>query len=67
MAARKSFLLRLDGELLEELRRLADDDLRSLNGEIEYLLRSALSATKRRREQPQQKGEPGSEPGAGLD
>lgn len=39
---RKSFLLRMDGELLEALKRWADDDLRSLNGQIEFLLRRAL-------------------------
>lgn len=42
MDGRKSFLLRIDGELLEALRRWADDDLRSLNGQIEFLLRQAL-------------------------
>jgi hypothetical protein len=39
---RKSFLLRLDPAVLEALRRWADDDLRSLNGQIEYVLRQAL-------------------------
>jgi hypothetical protein len=42
MDGRKSFLLRVDGELLDALRRWADDDLRSLNGQIEFLLRRAL-------------------------
>lgn len=42
MAGRKSFLLRIDPELLDELRRWADDDLRSLNGQLEFLLRRAL-------------------------
>ncbi len=41
-APRKSFLLRLDPALHEELRRWADQDLRSLNAHIEYLLRQAL-------------------------
>jgi hypothetical protein len=44
MAERKSFLLRLDAELLDALRRWADDDLRSLNGQIEFLLRKAIAA-----------------------
>jgi hypothetical protein len=39
---RKSFLLRLDPTVLEALRRWADDDLRSLNGQIEFVLRQAL-------------------------
>jgi hypothetical protein len=39
---RKSFLLRVDPELLTALQRWADDDLRSLNGQIEFVLRTAL-------------------------
>lgn len=42
MADRKSFLLRVDEELLEQIKRWADDDLRSLNGQIEFLLRRSL-------------------------
>jgi hypothetical protein len=39
MAERKAFLLRIDPELYETLSRWAADELRSLNGQIEYLLR----------------------------
>ena len=42
MAKRKAFLLRLDPKLHAALRRWADDDLRSLNAQIEYLLRQEL-------------------------
>ena len=42
MAERKPFLLRLDPELLEQLQKWAADDLRSLNAQIEFLLRRAL-------------------------
>ena len=42
MAERKPFLLRLDPALFEALQRWAADDLRSLNGQIEFLLRRAL-------------------------
>jgi hypothetical protein len=42
MAERKAFLLRLDPELLDALQRWAADELRSLNGQIEFLLRRAL-------------------------
>ena len=42
MADRKPFLLRVDPRLLEALQRWANDDLRSLNGQIEFLLRQAL-------------------------
>ncbi len=39
---RKSFLLRLPPELWKELERWASDELRSVNGQIEYLLRQAV-------------------------
>jgi hypothetical protein len=42
MAPRKSFLLRVDPDLLDAVQRWANDDLRSLNGQIEFLLRTAL-------------------------
>jgi len=42
MGEKKPFLLRVDDRLLDALRRWADDDLRSLNGQIEFLLRKAL-------------------------
>ena len=42
MAERKAFLLRVDPALLEAVQRWANDDLRSLNGQIEFLLRQAL-------------------------
>ena len=47
MAERKPFLLRLDPALLEALQRWAADDLRSLNGQIEFLLRRALAESGR--------------------
>ena len=50
MAERKSFLLRIDAEVLDALKKWADDDLRSLNGQIEYLLRKALKERKRLKE-----------------
>jgi hypothetical protein len=39
---RKAFLLRVDPELLESVQRWANDDLRSLNAQIEFLLRRSL-------------------------
>ena len=42
MADRKSFLLRIDRATLDAVQRWADDELRSLNGQIEFLLRRAL-------------------------
>ncbi len=40
--ARESFLLRTDPKVLAALRRWADDELRSVNGQLDYLLRQAL-------------------------
>jgi hypothetical protein len=42
VAEKKPFLIRVDPEVLKRLQRWADDELRSLNGHIEYLLRRAL-------------------------
>ena len=42
MAERKAFLVRLDPALHEALQRWADADLRSLNAQIEFLLRRTL-------------------------
>ncbi|GMV22264.1 MAG: hypothetical protein AMXMBFR57_22130 [Acidimicrobiia bacterium] len=42
MADRKPFLLRMDRQLLDALQRWANVDLRSLNGQIEFVLRRAL-------------------------
>lgn len=47
MAERKPFLLRIDRKVLEALQRWADDDLRSLNGQIEFVLRKSLKEAKR--------------------
>ena len=43
MGGKKAFPLRLSPELYEEIRRWADADLRSVNGQIEYLLRQAVA------------------------
>jgi hypothetical protein len=47
VAEKKPFLLRVDRQLLEQIQRWANDDLRSLNGQIEFLLRDALKRTGR--------------------
>ena len=47
MAPRKSFLLRIDASVLEAMQRWANDDLRSLNGQIEFVLRDAVRRTGR--------------------
>jgi len=42
MTERKPFLLRVDPALLEAVQRWANDDLRSLNAQIEFVLRRAI-------------------------
>jgi len=42
MVARKSFALRIDSRTLEAMQRWAKDDLRSLNAQIEFVLRESL-------------------------
>ncbi|MNI29920.1 hypothetical protein D3C73_837470 [compost metagenome] len=43
MAPKKSFPLRIDPKLYEALERWAEDEFRSVNGHIEYLLRDTLN------------------------
>ena len=43
MAERKAYLLRIDQALWAEIERLAQAELRSANGQVEYLLREALA------------------------
>ena len=47
MSDRKAFLLRLDPAVHEALQRWSDDELRSLNAQIEFLLRRALLDARR--------------------
>jgi hypothetical protein len=42
MAERKAYLLRIDPQLWAQIERLAQAQLRSVNGQVEYLLREAL-------------------------
>ncbi len=46
MAEKKSFLLRIDPALWADLEGWAQDELRSVNGQIEYLLRIAVQKRK---------------------
>ena len=52
MAERKQFLLRIDPQLWAELEAWAADDLRSVNGQIEYVLREA---TRKRKGHPRER------------
>jgi len=63
MAERKAFLVRLDPALHEALQRWADADLRSLNAQIEFLLRRALRDADRMPNRPPADGNTGSSSG----
>ena len=52
MAERKAFLIRVDRVLLDAVQRWANDDLRSLNAQIELLLRDALKRSGRLPKEP---------------
>jgi hypothetical protein len=49
MGPRKAFLLRIDPELWRELESWAATELRSVNGQVEYLLRQAVRQRKGQR------------------
>ena len=55
MAERKPFLLRVDPAVLDAIQRWANDDLRSLNAQIEFLLRRALQHAGRDKEEKKKK------------
>jgi len=56
MAERKPILLRIPPELWEEIQRMANDELRSVNGQIEYLLREAIRMRRRPRSDDKSSG-----------
>ena len=55
---KKSFLLRIDPQLWAELERLAAAELRSVNAEVEFLLREALAQRGLKPRQPAQRRAP---------
>jgi hypothetical protein len=56
MSDRKAFLLRIDPKLWEDLEAWAADELRSVNGQIEYLLKQAVARRKGAIPQPAPEG-----------
>ena len=61
MAERKTYLLRLDPEVFAALQKWAADELRSLNSQIEFVLRRGLAEAGRH---PRATGSPGDTPSA---
>lgn len=62
MAEKKAFPLRINAQVLEAVQHWADDELRSLNAQIEYVLRDALRRNGRLKAP---NATPGTEPGPG--
>lgn len=60
MAGRKSFLLRIDPKLWDDLEAWARDELRSVNGQIEFVLKQAVAKRRgvRREPSPEPREEP---------
>ncbi len=67
MAERKPFLLRLDERTFLALKRWADDDLRSINSQVEFLLRRALEQAGRLNREPPEPEAPKPETGGGRE
>jgi len=59
MAPKKAYPLRIGSHVLEAMQRWADDELRSVNAQIEYVLRDALRRAGRLRAEPAAGDEPG--------
>ncbi|HAJ76600.1 MAG TPA: Arc family DNA binding domain-containing protein [Gammaproteobacteria bacterium] len=54
---RKTYPLRINPDILDAMQRWANDDLRSLNAQIEYVLRESLQRTGRYKPKPDPEGE----------
>jgi len=57
MVAKKAFPLRINEDVWQAVRRWSDDELRSVNGQIEYVLRDALRKAGRLSKDPGQKSD----------
>ena len=52
MSKRKAYALRIDENILKAMQKWADDELRSLNAQIEYVLRDSLKRASRIKDKP---------------
>ena len=59
MAEKKAYPLRISSDVLDALQRWAEDELRSVNAQIEYVLREALRKSGRLKAGPEEKEESG--------
>ena len=61
MTKKKTFVLRINPEILEAVEKWAADDFRSINGQLEWIINSALRDAKRLRPLPDNTNQDGSE------
>lgn len=59
MAEKKAYPLRISADVLQAMQRWADDDLRSVNAQIEFVLRDALRKAGRLRKSDDDDTKPG--------
>jgi len=52
MAKKKAFVLRIDEQMYAKLERWASDEFRSVNGQVEWIIREALKKSGRLKEAP---------------
>ncbi|MCL2683211.1 MAG: DNA-binding protein [Bacteroidales bacterium] len=55
MAEKKSFVLRIDPELMKAVEKWASDEFRSINGQIEWIISDAVKKARRSRKSPSKK------------
>ncbi|MDY8137706.1 Arc family DNA-binding protein [Aquimarina sp. 2201CG5-10] len=55
MSKRKSFVLRIDPDIFKQIEKWADDEFRSVNGQIEWIINKSLKEAKRLPKKPQNK------------
>lgn len=60
MSKKKSFVLRIDPETFKQIEKWADDEFRSVNGQLEWMITQSLKQNKRLKSKPNTKPQPGS-------
>ncbi len=57
MAKKKSFVLRIDPETFKLIEKWADDEFRSVNGQLEWMISQSLKANRRLKSKPRSKND----------
>ncbi|HTN44977.1 MAG TPA: hypothetical protein VL098_01430 [Flavipsychrobacter sp.] len=61
MAAKKTFVLRIEEDTYKSIEKWAADEFRSVNGQLEWLIDKALTENGRKKTNPSKKGKPDQE------